>query len=215
MVIIPVFVVVLCVLIIWFTAEYLVGFYLYPASLDVYGLLSFEFQTIDTVKKKIKQSDSHYMTRLLRSIPLRITKFKKGWNDDECFDAMVYSIILFLSQTKKAEVMEFSFADDEEALRHPLMRELSEDDLRKYREEEKKLQELANRFGSIAQNVSPENQELQELRKDLDGIQRLAKETLHATILCVKKLPFTGRPKRQKARVVASPSEVMTKLQEN
>ena len=210
--IILVFVLVLCVLFVWFTAEYLVGFYLYPASLDVYGLLSFEFQTIDTTKKKIKQSKAVHMNRLLNSFPLRVTKLKRGWNDNECFDVMVYSIIVFLSKTKKAEVMMFPFVDDEESLQHPLMRELSEDDLNRYREKEKKLGVVAGELSSIGDGLPSE---FLELSKELDALKKRLQEALHVEVLCVKKLPFTGRRKKQKIRLVTSPSEIMTKIREN
>ncbi len=217
MVVMALFVIVLCALIVWFGADYLLGFYFYPALLDVYSLLSFEFQTVDTVKKKIKRSDSSHIKRLLRSTPLKIVRFKEGWNDAQCFDAIVNTIIHVLCLTKKAEVMLLPFIDDEESLRHPLMRELDEDDLRRYREENKRHQALMesiaylrNSLGSsLTNDASPEREDLFNALNKLDEVV----EGVSCTqILCIKKLPFTGRPKRHKIRMVTSPSGVMTQV---
>jgi hypothetical protein len=214
MVVMALFVVILCVLIVWFGADYLLGFYFYPALLDVYSLLSFEFQTIDTVKKKIKQSDSLHIKRLLRSAPLKIVRFKEGWNDVQCFDAIVNTIIHVLCLTKKAGVMLLPFIDDEESLRHPLMRELDEDDLRRYREENKRHQALVESVAylrsSLAKGASPEREDLFNALNKLDEV---VEEVSCVQILCIKKLPFTGRPKRHKIRMVTSPSGVMTQVQ--
>lgn len=213
---IPAAIVVLCVLFVWFGAEFLIVFYLYPALLDVYGMLSFEFQTIDTVRKNIKRSNSCHMNRLMNCIPLRIIQIKKRLNKDESFDTMVYSIVAVLAQLKRAELMEFPFADDEESLRHPLMRELDEDDIARYRQERDDLNELTKTLGSIAGGVSPDmSPKRQELSRDLEQLQKLAEDALQVEILCVKKLPFTGRPKRQKIQIITSPKDVMARVEVN
>ena len=192
-----------CLLFIWFTAEYLVGFYLYPALLDVYDLLSFEFQAIDIVEKKIKQSNSMHMSRLLKSLPLRIVRFKKGWDQDECFSVMVYSIVAFLGRKKMAELLEFPFAEDEESLRHPIMRELDEGDLERYRQDRRDIQTLAKSIDSIGDNMSSEIRESHpDLVDKFNKLKEQAQEASQPIVLCVKKLPFTGRPKRQRTSII-------------
>lgn len=198
-----VLVVLACLLLVWFTADILVVMDIFSASLDVYSLLSFEFQAIDIVEKKIKQSDSVHMNRLLKSLSLRIVRLKNGWNNDECFCVMVHSIVVFLEHRKMAELLEFPFADDEESLRHPIMRELDEDDLERYRQDRRDIQTLAKSIDSIGDNMSSEIRESHpDLVDKLNKLKEQAQEASQPIVLCVRKLPFKGRPKRKGVSIV-------------
>lgn len=210
MIYLPFLAVILALLLVWFSAEYILALYVYRAALDVYGLLSFEFETVNEIERKIKKSDGVHIQRLLESTPLKIVRFKNRWSKEECFDYMSYTIIHVLTSLKMAEALEFIFVDmEKDSFSHPFMKGLNEDDIAKYREEERDLQETASNFGNLSKSISPNSPEKQELLKDIENLNVQAKEALHSVILCVRKLPFTGRPEKVKPRIVTSPSEVM------
>jgi hypothetical protein len=204
---------VLALILVWFTAEMVLGFYIYPVALDVYALLSTEFEAIDVVKRKITNSNSIHMERLLNSIPLKITRIKRGWSRDRAFEAMIYTVILYLCKNKMAETMDFPFAEDEESLRHPIMRSLTPKDFEKYREREKELQAIVDVITQMPdKHPKKDSEDMKSMREDFERFREEARENLEAYIFCVKKLPFTRRPKRRVARIVTSPSEVTARM---
>lgn len=193
------------VLFIWFTAEYLLGFYMYPALLDVYGLLSFEFQTIDEVERKVKKCDSVHIKKLLNCIPLKIINFKMGVkNKEEIFSNILRRIIQALQKLKLAETMSIRFQDDETFLHHPIIIGLTEQEIHRYRQQDLRYEKLTQLVEKLK---TDEGTETLNLLLALTELEEMMKESFEIEVLCVKKLP-NGRPNKKNFRKTFSYSEI-------
>jgi len=204
---IPLLVVILALLFVWYTAEELLGFYLLPAIYDLYSLLSFEFEPLDVIKRKMKKGDSAHIKRMMGCLPLKILSFRKGWDKEEALHILLCTMIEYMRQNAMAEMMEFSFEDDEESLRHPIVQALTEEELAGYKKKEQNLRSISDEIEELS-----DKQEDTELVQDLSQLNVMMEE-IHAVIFCVRKLPFSKRPKVKRPRIVLSPEEVMTKVE--
>lgn len=177
-------------LVFWFfAAEFMLGIYASPISVEVYALLSFEFETIDEFYRKVRVQNSKYLQRALDSFAVKVIRLKEKLSEQEFFEEYIDLVLRLLEIKKAAEISFVHFDDGEDMKNHPILRQLTEEDKQKYRDEEEKLQKLAASFVHIKEEYTD------KLSKDLEGLSALAQKTLHAAVFCVRKLPGGSKPK--------------------
>ncbi len=187
-------------LIFWFFAAYfMAAIYASPISVEVYAILSFEFETIDEVYRKVRTQNSKYLQRALNSFAVKVIRLKEELSEQEFFEGYVDLVLRLLEIKKEAEISFVNFDDGEDMKNHPILRQLTEEDKQKYRKEEERLQRISGFLEKTAKKYAEEDPNRhpidKEFAKDLKDLSTSGQKTLHAAVFFVRKLPGGSKPK--------------------
>lgn len=199
----------LAFLFVWLTAEYLFGYYLYYATLDVYGVLSFNFEPFDIVQRKVQSSECVYFQKALDSFPFKIIALKKGLDSEEGRKAVLVSALQGMETWKMVEITHIPFVDDEEGRAHPSLRGLTEADFQMYREKQEKYDDAVKQSLKVRDLAVKEG--VSEKIEDFQRLYEFVKEIFQTTIPCVRKLP-TGRTKKTRMKFSVAPLGAAAKV---
>jgi hypothetical protein len=84
----------------------MIAYSLYRAALDVYGVLSFEFESIDVVKRKVESKHCVHFYKMLHSISFIIFAIKNKCTKKDRLVFLLEIVILALARLKMADRME-------------------------------------------------------------------------------------------------------------
>jgi hypothetical protein len=179
---------VICVFCVYYIIKLIVAIEFSRASLDVYALLSHEFQATEVVIRNVNSSPSPHIARLRKSLSLRFMMRKAKIDDENKWRAVVEAMIISLARAKMAEMMEIPFAQARDA-NHPIFRELTAEEVEEYIATDDMI------FGTSLFQFDPETNTHAEatlreaVQNDFGRIKGMLAEFAGNNITCVKKLP--------------------------